>query len=81
MKKRFRPLPDPAMFHGLLGEVVDTLGPTTEADPVAVLVLPPHSRWVSHRLSDGPRMIRVDLNELDALLTPIPTAGKGAPAA
>ena len=29
----------------------------------------------------GPRLIRVDLNELDALLTPIPTAGNGAPAA
>ncbi len=26
----------------------------------------------------GPRLIRVDLNELDALLRPIPTAGDGA---
>ena len=33
-----RPIPDRAMFHGLLGDVVDALDPTTEADPVAVLV-------------------------------------------
>jgi len=26
----------------------------------------------------GPRLIRVDLNELDAILRPIPTAGDGA---
>lgn len=30
-------------------------------------------RVTGHRL--GPRLIRVDLNELDALLRPIPTAG------
>lgn len=29
----------------------------------------------------GPRMIRVDLDELDGLLTPIPTAGHGTSAA
>ncbi len=26
----------------------------------------------------GPRLIRIDLNELDAILRPIPTAGDGA---
>jgi excisionase family DNA binding protein len=27
----------------------------------------------------GPRLVRVDLNELDVALAPIPTAGPGAP--
>jgi hypothetical protein len=30
------PTVDPAMFHGLLGEIVQAVGPHTEADPVAV---------------------------------------------
>lgn len=30
--------PDPAVYHGLAGEVVQTLAPHTEADPVALLV-------------------------------------------
>lgn len=29
---------DPAIFHGILGEIVEAAGPTTEADPVGVLV-------------------------------------------
>ena len=32
------PIPDPAMFHGLAGEVVATILPNTEADAVALLV-------------------------------------------
>jgi len=32
------PIPDPAMFHGLAGEVVATIIPNTEADAVALLV-------------------------------------------
>ena len=32
------PSPDPAMFHGLAGEVVATILPNTEADAVALLV-------------------------------------------
>lgn len=32
------PLRDPAMFHGLLGEIVDAADPHTEGDPVGVLV-------------------------------------------
>lgn len=32
------PRPDPAAFHGLAGEVVESFDPYTEADPVAVLV-------------------------------------------
>lgn len=32
------PVRDPAMFHGLLGEIVDATDPHTEADPVGVLV-------------------------------------------
>ncbi len=47
------------------------------------------ARTIRRRISDGsltgyrigPRLIRVDLNELDALLQPIPTAGNGIPAA
>ncbi len=43
-------------------------------------------KTIRRRISDGslsgfrmgPRLIRVDLNELDALLRPIPTAGDGA---
>jgi hypothetical protein len=30
--------PDPAAFHGLAGEIVNTLAPETEADPIALLV-------------------------------------------
>ncbi len=45
-----------------------------------------NSRTIRRRISDGslvgyrmgPRLIRVDLNELEALLRPIPTAGDGA---
>jgi hypothetical protein len=29
--------PDPAAYHGLLGEIVRALEPETEADPVAIL--------------------------------------------
>src|SRR5437899_12856562 len=29
--------PGPAAFHGLAGEIVEALSPTTEADPVAIL--------------------------------------------
>ncbi len=44
------------------------------------------TRTLRRRISDGsltgyrmgPRLIRVDLNELDALMRPIPTAGDGA---
>ena len=44
------------------------------------------TRTLRRRISDGsltgyrmgPRLIRVDLNELDAILRPIPTAGDGA---
>jgi len=40
-------------------------------------------RTIRRRIADGsltgyrlgPRLVRIDLNELDALLTPIPTAG------
>jgi hypothetical protein len=32
-----RPMPDPAVYHGWLGETVAALGETTEADPVAIL--------------------------------------------
>lgn len=43
-------------------------------------------RTIRRRIADGtligyrmgPRLIRVDLNELDALLRPIPTAGDAA---
>ncbi len=43
-------------------------------------------RTIRRRIADGcltgyrmgPRLIRVDLNELDAILRPIPTAGDGA---
>lgn len=42
-----------------------------------------HPKTIRRRIADGsltgyrmgPRLIRVDLNELDALLSPIPTAG------
>ncbi len=45
-----------------------------------------NSRTIRRRIADGsltgyrmgPRLIRVDLNELDAILRPIPTAGDGA---
>ena len=29
--------PDPAVYHGLVGEIVNTIAPETEADPVAIL--------------------------------------------
>ena len=29
--------PDPAVYHGLAGEIVNTIAPHTEADPVAIL--------------------------------------------
>jgi hypothetical protein len=29
--------PDPAAYHGLAGEIVNTIAPETEADPVAIL--------------------------------------------
>jgi len=29
--------PDPAVYHGLVGEIVNTIAPHTEADPVAIL--------------------------------------------
>jgi hypothetical protein len=29
--------PDPAIYHGLVGEIVNTIAPETEADPVAIL--------------------------------------------
>jgi hypothetical protein len=29
--------PDPAVYHGLAGEIVNTIAPETEADPVAIL--------------------------------------------
>lgn len=32
------PVPDPRLFHGYLGDVVRIVDPTTEADPVGVLV-------------------------------------------
>ncbi len=39
-------------------------------------------RWISHGVLTGyrigPRLIRVDLNELDSELRPIPTAGNAA---
>lgn len=67
-----------AMFHGLLGEVIDTLARPPK---------PTRLRCWFCRRSDGsmagyrmgPRLIRVDLNELDGLL--IPTAGNGTSAA
>lgn len=31
-------LPDPAVYHGLAGEIVNTIAPETEADPAAILV-------------------------------------------
>jgi hypothetical protein len=31
------PPPDPAVYHGLAGEIVTTIAPETEADPVAIL--------------------------------------------
>lgn len=76
-----RPLPDSAMFHGLLGEVIDTLARPPKPTRLRC--------WCCRRISDGslagyrmgPRLIRVDLNEMDALLTPIPTVGNGAPVA
>jgi excisionase family DNA binding protein len=45
-----------------------------------------HPRTIRRRISDGaltgyrmgPRLIRVDLDELDELLRPIPAAGRGA---
>ena len=46
-------------------------------------------KTIRRRISDGsltgyrmgPRLLRVDLNELDAMLRPIPTAGGGSDAA
>jgi hypothetical protein len=32
------PAPDPAAYYGLAGQVVEVLGPHTEADPVALLL-------------------------------------------
>ena len=29
--------PDPTLYHGLAGEIVNTIAPQTEADPVAIL--------------------------------------------
>jgi hypothetical protein len=29
--------PDPTVYHGLVGEIVNTIAPETEADPVAIL--------------------------------------------
>lgn len=29
--------PDPAAYHGILGEIIEAIAPTTEADPVAIL--------------------------------------------
>jgi hypothetical protein len=29
--------PDPAAYHGLVGEIVNRIAPNTEADPVAIL--------------------------------------------
>ena len=48
-----------------------------------------HPRTIRRRIADGrltgyrmgPRLIRVDLNELDAMLRPIPAAGNGPRAA
>ena len=48
-----------------------------------------HPRTLRRRIADGaltgyrmgPRLIRVDLDELDALLRPIPAAGRGGAAA
>jgi len=45
-----------------------------------------HPRTIRRRIADGtlngyrmgPRLIRIDLNELDAILRPIPTAGGAA---
>ncbi len=56
--------------------------------PIAVAAdyVPCSPKTIRRRISDGsltgyrmgPRLIRVDLNELDALLRPIPTAGDAA---
>ncbi len=53
---------------------------------VAAEYVPCSPKMIRRRIADGsltgyrmgPRLIRVDLNELDALMRPIPTAGDGA---
>jgi len=53
---------------------------------VAAEYVPCSPKTIRRRIADGsltgyrmgPRLIRVDLNELDALMRPIPTAGDGA---
>ena len=62
------PTPDPRMFHGYLGDVVRVVDPTTEADPVGVLL----SLLATFGACVGPgRYVRVGASKQGARLWPL----------
>ncbi len=63
-----RPMPDPAVYHGWLGETVAALGETTEADPVAILT----TLMAAFGVMVGPRpYVQIGDDRHGALLWPL----------
>ncbi len=72
-----RPQPDPAVHHGVAGEIVRKLDPTTEADPVAVLATLLSAAGVC--IGPGPHVIAGDSRHpllVNTLLLGTTSAGK-----